>query len=136
MNQSLHGHAGATVLTCYRAFGDDPEAGRKALHSQPWQHWAEALIAELAPAHPDLRAKLGEIRIARYGHAMAIPTPGTRSSAALAALAEPQGRIAFAHADLSGYSVFEEAFDRGLSAGISTAKALRHAQGRQASSAR
>jgi len=126
MNQSLRSHDGATVLTCYRAFGDDAEAGRKALLSRNWQDWAEMLIAELEQAHPDLRARLGEIRIARYGHAMAIPTPGIRSSAWLAALAVPQGRIAFAHADLSGYSVFEEAFDRGLRAGISTAKALRH----------
>ena len=128
MNQSLRSHDGATVLTCYRAFGDDPDAGRKALLSRDWQHWAEALIAELAPAHPDLREKLGEIRIARYGHAMAIPAPGIRSSAALAALAEPQGRIAFAHADLSGYSVFEEAFDRGLRAGTLTAMAMRASQ--------
>ena len=40
---------------------------------------------------------------------MSVPVPGVRSSAALAALAAPQRRVHFAHADLSAYSVFEEA---------------------------
>ena len=36
--------------------------------------------------------------------------------AALAALREPQGRLQFAHSDLSAYSVFEEAFTHGVRA--------------------
>jgi hypothetical protein len=48
---------------------------------------------------------------------MCIPAPGVRSSAALAALALPQRRVQFAHADLSSYSVFEEAFFHGTRAG-------------------
>jgi len=52
----------------------------------------------------------------RYGHAMSIPLPGVRGSAALRALAEPQARVQFGHADLSGYSVFEEAMYRGVRA--------------------
>src|SRR5438874_567025 len=66
--------------------------------------------------HPDLRDKLRRVDLMRYGHAMSIPVPGVRSSAALRALAAPQGRIAFAHSDLSAYSVFEEAFFHGVSA--------------------
>jgi hypothetical protein len=61
----------------------------------------------------------------RYGHAMAIPAPGVRGSVWLAALQNPSGRIAFAHSDLSGYSVFEEAFHWGLHAGAMTAACLR-----------
>jgi hypothetical protein len=57
----------------------------------------------------------------RYGHAMSIPVPGVRSSAALHALAEPRGRVSFAHSDLSGYSVFEEA----LFHGVRAARAIR-----------
>jgi monoamine oxidase len=124
-NQSLRSHDGPTALTCYRAFGDDPAAGRAALLAQDWRHWADALLGELSGPHPDLRAKLGEIRIGRHGHAMAIPTPGVRGSDWLAALLAPRGRIAFAHADLSGHSVFEEAWDHGLRAGEAIARALR-----------
>jgi hypothetical protein len=49
-----------------------------------------------------------------------------RGSAALAALAAPQpGRIQFAHADLAGYSVFEEACTLGAMAGHTVASRLR-----------
>jgi hypothetical protein len=66
--------------------------------------------------HPDLRGKLRQIDLMRYGHAMSIPVPGARSSSALSALAEPQRRVHFAHTDLSAYSVFEEAMYHGVRA--------------------
>ena len=47
---------------------------------------------------------------------MSVPVPGIRASAALQALQGQQTmhpRIKFAHSDLSGYSVFEEAFSHG-----------------------
>jgi hypothetical protein len=40
---------------------------------------------------------------------MAAPTPGFLANAGLAALRELDGPILFAHADLSGFSIFEEA---------------------------
>ena len=58
-----------------------------------------------------------QVDLMRYGHAMRIPTPGTRGDPALAALRQMHGRLAFAHAELSGYSVFEEAFTLGALAG-------------------
>jgi hypothetical protein len=61
----------------------------------------------------------------RYGHAMSTPVPGIRSSAALQALQKPLPapwqRLQFAHSDLSGYSVFEEAFTQGHTQGMSLA---------------
>jgi hypothetical protein len=54
----------------------------------------------------------------RYGHAMAIPVPGMRSHAALAALASASDRVRFAHSDLSGYSILEEAFFHGHRVGV------------------
>jgi len=63
------------------------------------------------------------VDLMRYGHAMSIPRPGVRSSAALKALAAPQRRVHFAHADLSAYSVFEEAFFHGMRAGRAAAGA-------------
>jgi hypothetical protein len=58
---------------------------------------------------------------------MSIPVPGVRSHAALRALAqgETSARVHFAHADLAGYSVFEEAFTLGHGAGVRAARALR-----------
>jgi hypothetical protein len=73
-------------------------------------------VADLARVHADLPGKLKQIDLMRYGHAMSVPVPGVRSSAALRALAVPQRRVHFAHTDLSGYSVFEEAMYQGARA--------------------
>jgi hypothetical protein len=50
-----------------------------------------------------------------------------RGGAALAAVPESAARVHFGHADLSAYSVFEEAFARGGAAGARAARALRAA---------
>jgi hypothetical protein len=50
--------------------------------------------------------------------------PGLRGHPALAALAEPRGRVHFAHTDLSGYSVFEEAMYHGVRAAAAVQRAL------------
>ncbi|MFO1280226.1 MAG: FAD-dependent oxidoreductase [Burkholderiaceae bacterium] len=135
-HQSLQPVPGATVLTWYRALGDSPEA-RAGLLRQSWSHWVEAVLAELSVPHPDLREKLTRVDITRYGHAMAIPVPGMLKSTLFRhqigpipasaghrqlqlyeRLTPSDGRLRFAHADWSGYSVFEEAFTRGHAAGM------------------
>ncbi|MGZ8260288.1 MAG: hypothetical protein ACXWUL_07045, partial [Caldimonas sp.] len=121
MHQSTRPFAGPTVLTVYLALGrNDPialAAERRLLLEGDWRTWATQVVAELLPAHPDLARKIARVDLMRYGHAMAIPAPGLRSSVALAALAAPQRRVQFGHADLSAYSVFEEAFGHGTRAG-------------------
>ncbi|MDB5930575.1 MAG: hypothetical protein JWR60_2282 [Polaromonas sp.] len=121
MHQSLQSVPGETVLTYYRAFGIDP-AGRQDLYTRPWTHWRDAVLAELAVPHPDLPAKATRLDVMRYGHAMSVPMPGVRSSPALLALQQlqpaPWQRLHFAHSDLAGYSVFEEAFSQGHARGM------------------
>ena len=56
------------------------------------------------------------------GHAMSVPTPNFRSNAGMQALREVDGSIVFAHADLSGFSVFEEAAWWGYRAATLAAK--------------
>ena len=121
MHQSLQAVPGATVLTHYRAFGIEP-ASRKALYEKPWTHWRDSVLAELSVPHPDLPGKVTRMDVMRYGHAMSTPVPGVRSSVALRALQgrlqAPWQRLHFAHSDLSGYSVFEEAFTQGHRRGM------------------
>jgi hypothetical protein len=114
-HQSLQRVPGATVLTWYLALGDAPE-GRRHLLEQPWTHWRDALLADLALPHPDLRDKVTRMSITRYGHAMAMPTPGTLRQISRTT-ARIEGRLRFAHSDWAGYSVFEEAFALGHAAG-------------------
>ena len=137
MHQSLAPVPGPTVLTWYRALGDEPDA-RAALLNAPWSAWRDAALAELAPAHPDLAAKTLRIDITRYGHAMAVPAPGVLSQIdrwrkmalrsqllktehLVAAQFADAPRLAFAHSDWAGYSVFEEAFTLGHAAGLALA---------------
>lgn len=138
MHQSTRSIPGPTVLTAYWALGGDTPAQlaaqRARLLAEPWSAWAGAVVQDLARIHPDLPAKLRQVELMRYGHAMAIPVPGERSSAALRALAGPQRRVQFAHADLSAYSVFEEALYQGTRAGRAAAAALQ-GRGTGASSA-
>ena len=126
MHQSTRPYAGPTVLTAYRELGGnsraDIAANRAQLLNEDWRTWADRIVAGLAVLHPDLPGKVRRVDLMRYGHAMSIPAPGVRSSDALRALAAPQRRVHFAHADLSAYSVFEEAFYHGTRAGRAAAK--------------
>lgn len=128
MHQSLRPHPGPTVFTAYRALGggdaSQAVAARRSLLDDSAQTWAARVLADLAIAHPDLPRHVRQIDLMRYGHAMSIPLPGLRGHAALRALAEPGGRVRFAHADLSGYSVFEEAFFHGTRAAAQTRAAF------------
>ena len=127
-HQSLLPFPGPTVLTAYWPLGGgspaELAAGRAGLLADDWRRWAGRVVADLAPAHPDLPHKIRRVDLMRYGHAMSVPVPGLRGSAALQALAAPQRRVHFAHADLSGYSVFEEALYHGTRAGRDAAARL------------
>ncbi|MCW5637282.1 MAG: FAD-dependent oxidoreductase, partial [Rubrivivax sp.] len=102
--------AATPVLTAYHAL---PASERAALLSDHARPWAERVFADLEAAHPDLRQRVQRIDLMRYGHAMAVPRPGLQRHPALAALRGARGRLRFAHSDLAGYSVFEEAFIAG-----------------------
>ena len=117
-HQSLHPVPGATVLTHYRALGDDAAARQQVL-TRPWTHWRDQILADLQAAHPELASRVAEVAVARYGHAMVMPTPGlmnimaTYRNAVFNGLLQQTSGIAFAHSDWAGYSVFEEAFTMG-----------------------
>jgi monoamine oxidase len=110
-HQNLNPMPGPTVLTWYLAPGPGT---RQRLLERPWQGWRDDLVAELSVPHPDLLRQLTRVEIMRYGHAMAIPVPGALARAGAPA---PTARLAFAHSDWAGYSIFEEAFGLGHAAG-------------------
>jgi monoamine oxidase len=137
-HQNLQAMPGATVLTHYRALGDAPGgagAGRRALLQRSWDVWRDATLAELSLAHPDLVPKVTRMELTRYGHAMAIPLPRNDGQIGLwpASILNKVryekkerypgrpllkwDRLVFAHSDWAGYSVFEEAFTAGHTAG-------------------
>ena len=136
-HQKLDPRPGPTVLTYYQALGDVADA-RQQLATQGAEHWGRAALAALAGPHPDVLQRATRVQVTRYGHAMSIPVPGVQTFLSQIGLQGPPGkrklllngerqralptpataRLAFAHSDWSGYSVFEEAFTRGHAAGL------------------
>lgn len=98
-----------TLFTTYHAFQHDSPAALRQ-----WLLNAEAGEL-LAHAAQDLIAVYGKrfyrhvqnVHLTLRAHAMAIPHPGYLGQ--LTALRAHHSRLTFAHSDLSGYSVFEEA---------------------------
>ena len=100
-----------TVFSAYVALSDrTPEAARKWMMTATPQQLVELASVDLKMAYGwKFNACVERVDITLRGHAMAAPLPGFRSNAGLKALREADGPILFAHADLSGFSVFEEA---------------------------
>ena len=100
-----------TVLTSYLALADlTPQAAQKWLDTASPAALLERASADLRSAYGSrFAAQVERVDITLRAHAMAIPRPGFRSNAGLQALREVDGAVLFAHADLSGFSVFEEA---------------------------
>ncbi len=108
---------GPTVLTYYLPLtDDDPRAGRRRLLAAGQPEWAEAVLSDLERMHPRIRELVTRLDIARWGHAMVLPRPGFIWGGALTRAAEPFRGIHFAHSDLAGIALFEEAFHHGTRA--------------------
>lgn len=119
---------GATVLTYYLPLVEaDAAAARARLLKTPWEAWVETIMADLSPAHPGLRDLVERVDVYLWGHAMVRPRPGFLWSGALAAAAKPLGRIHFAHTDLSGMALFEEAQYWGIRAAEAIMRERGHA---------
>jgi hypothetical protein len=73
-------------------------------------------VLDLQTAHPDLMDYLKRVDLWRWGHAMVRPSPGFIWGPERKAAAAPRGRVHFAHCDLSGFALFEEAQYWGLRA--------------------
>lgn len=107
---------GPTTFTYYLPLTGDPRAERQKLSALTWRDAADLVLADLERCHRDLRRHLLRLDVWRWGHGMVRPTPGTLTSAARRNAARPVGPVHFAHTELSGVALFEEAFFHGLRA--------------------
>jgi monoamine oxidase len=109
-HQAIRTGPGPTVLTYYWPIDDQgvPQA-RQRLYTTDWKTWADAIVAELSRPHPGLREQLKRMDIWRWPHAMARPVPGFLTAPIRQLLAGLTQPLSFAHADLTGFSLFEEA---------------------------
>ncbi len=95
----------------------DPATERMQAQKRTHEEWVTMLITDLEKVHPGIENTIDEIDIMIWGHAMAQPKPGMMHGPVRQQLAASiKDSIHFAHTDLAGISIFEEAFYQGLSA--------------------
>jgi hypothetical protein len=99
-----------TVFTAYDALSErSPQDTRRWLETAKPDELLARAAGDLALAYDHFWPYVERVDITLRGHGMASPTPGYLSNKGLLALREVDGPLQFAHSDLSGYSVFEEA---------------------------
>ena len=115
--QNLTYYKPLTVDTC--------ETARIKAYQTTHEQWVAGIIQDLKKVHPDIEQKVSNIDIMIWGHAMAQPLPGTAHGELRQQLAASiNNQIHFAHTDLAGISIFEEAFYQGLGAAQNVLKQL------------
>jgi protoporphyrinogen oxidase len=108
---------GPTVWTYYRPLWEhEPKQERQRLMSLTQAEAAAEVLDDLGRAHRDLRASVERIDVWRWGHAMISPRPGFMFGSARKQAQAAVGRVHFAHSELSGIPLFEEAQARGVTA--------------------
>ena len=104
---------GPTILTYYYPMCHEENA-RTKLFNYEWRELADVCLTDVARAHPDIYDVCERLDIMRWGHAMISPRPNFIWSGVREKATQPWRNIHFAHTDLSGIALFEEAFYHGL----------------------
>ena len=114
-HQSLRTHPGETVWTYYRSFpGRDPSDVRRQLLVTPWASFRDEILVDLSRAHPEIPKRVQRLDVMLYGHAMVRPEVGfVWGKAREWVITSLTGPVHLAHSDLSGFSLFEEAYEWG-----------------------
>lgn len=104
---------GQTVFTYYYPMCAEENA-RAKLFGLNWEQLADICLTDLSRAHKDIRELVTRLDVMRWGHAMISPRPNFLWSGVREQAQKPYRNIHFAHSDLSGVALFEEAFYHGL----------------------
>jgi hypothetical protein len=110
------GHA-RNVLSYYLPLADEaPAAAREKALKRSHAEWVDRIVGDLEIAHPGIADLIDTVDVWIWGHGMIRPVPGFVWSQDRKSASRAAGNIFFAHSDLSGYSIFEEAFRLGIEA--------------------
>lgn len=117
-HQSVEQIMGGKVITYYRSFSTaDCRKARKKLYSMKDAELKNLVLEDLKKAHPEIEKFVIEMQFHKIGHAMIAPVPGQIFGTHTREARKPlEGKVFFAHSDLSGISIFEESFYQGLRA--------------------
>jgi monoamine oxidase len=116
--QDLEVYNDKRVLTLYWPLTQkEPVESRKDALKKTHAEWTEDVFREMEKAHRNIRTMTESVDIWVWGHGMIRPVPGFLwGGKRKEGIQSVNNSIFFAHSDLSGISVFEEAFYQGLRA--------------------
>lgn len=124
-HQNIATRQGATVLTYYYPMAaDKPDVARKKLFGADAEAWKRAIVEDLERMHPGISDEMLSIDLWPWGHGMICPSVGYIWGPTRKKMKESDGRIFFAHSDMSGISNFEEAQYHGVKAATFALEAL------------
>jgi hypothetical protein len=109
---------GPTVLTWYYPVVDkEVVQAREKLFSTHFEDWESIILEDLKRLHPGIEKTAQRLDVMRWGHAMIRPEPGFLfGGARQKAEASFSPSLHFAHSDLGGLALFEEACHHGVRA--------------------
>ena len=114
-HQALSSRPIKTVITHYEALCASPPAKlREWMLTQTHAQWTERVLAALEAPHPDLREHVQRVDVWLWGHGMIRPKPGFLWGKERELMQTHRPPIYFAHTDMSGMALFEEAYTRGV----------------------
>jgi predicted NAD/FAD-binding protein len=116
-HQNLNRIQRETVLTYYWPLDHLPprEAREEAL-ARSYEDWRDIVLTELLSVHPELKGRVKSLDVWLWGHGMIRPTPGYIWGEQREAMQLPEAPLFYAHSDMSGISIFEEANYHGTGA--------------------
>ncbi len=109
---------GKGVLTYYLPVTSaDASTARLQVYEKDYSYWKKLIVNELEYAHPGITQSISQIDVRVWGHGMIRPSINyIWGNARRQAKQSINNKIFFAHSDLSGISIFEEAFYQGIRA--------------------
>ena len=115
-HQSLQQIQDKKVITYYYSFSSsDCGKSRREIYKKPKEYWKNLVFEDLKISHPNIEDVTESIDVHLLGHGMISPKPeflfGESKRKAGQSIDD---KIYFAHSDLSGISIFEEAFHQGI----------------------
>ncbi|MES2984739.1 MAG: FAD-dependent oxidoreductase [Pseudomonadota bacterium] len=126
-HQNLNRVQTGTVLTYYWPLSHlPPKQAREQAYARSYEQWRDLVLTELLRIHPELRGHVAQLDVWLWGHGMIRPSPGFVWGAQRAAALATKPPVFYAHSDMSGISIFEEANHHGVKAAESLMRHFNH----------
>ncbi len=106
-----------TVLTYYWPLTHlSPSDARQEALRRDYEDWQRIFLKELLKIHPEIEGHIERMDLWIWGHAMVRPTKGFIWGRARKEALKQHPPLFTAHSDMSGISIFEEAYTHGVNA--------------------